>query len=81
MFGPVLFQHDNALVHKASIMKKCVSQFAVLELDWRAHIAELNLIQHFGMNWNADCWSVLDFTNVLVSEWEGFMLDSEYKLI
>ena len=30
---PSLFQHDNALVHKAGSIKKCFSKFTVGEVD------------------------------------------------
>ncbi len=44
---PLLFQHDNAPVHKARSIKKWFSQFGVKELDCHAWSPDLNPIHHF----------------------------------
>ncbi len=43
--GFFLFQYDNAPVHKARSIKKCISQFGVAEFDWSAQSPDLNPIQ------------------------------------
>ena len=53
--GPFLFQYDNAPVHKVRSIQKWFVEIGVEELDWPAWSTDLNPIDTFGMNWNADC--------------------------
>ena len=53
--GPFLFKHDNAPVHKVRSIQKWVVEIGVEELDSPAQSPDLNPIDTFGMNWNADC--------------------------
>ncbi len=63
-FVSFLFQHDNALVHKAAPERNDFSQFAVEELDCPAQSPDLNHIQRLwdGLDCEADlnskhqCW-------------------------
>jgi hypothetical protein len=75
--GPLLFQHDNAPVHKARSIQKWFVEIGVEEPDWPAQIPDLNPIKHL--------WDELErrlrarpnrptpapnLTNALVAEWK-----------
>ena len=42
--GPLVFQHDNAPVHKARSKHKWFVEFSVEQLDWPAQSPDLNYI-------------------------------------
>ena len=44
--GPFMFQHDSALVHKASSILKWFIEMGMEELDWPAQSPDLNPIKH-----------------------------------
>ena len=43
--GPLLFQHDNAPVHKVKSIQKWFVEIGVKELDWLAQSPDLNMDQ------------------------------------
>ena len=75
--GPFLFQHDNALVHKARSKQKWFAEIGVEEHDWRAQSSNLNPIEHLWHELERRLrarpnipTSVLNLTNALVAEWK-----------
>ena len=44
--GPLLFQHDNAPVHKARSTQKSFFKFGVEKLDWPAQSPDFNTKEH-----------------------------------
>lgn len=74
--GTVLFQCDDAPVHKAGSRKKWFPQFVVEELEWPAQSPELKPIQHLWGELERRLearpslqTSLSDLTNVLLCEW------------
>jgi hypothetical protein len=75
--GPFLFQHGNAVVHKARSIQKWFVKIGVEEHDWPAQSPYLNPIEHL---WDELVLrlrarpnrptSVPDLTNALVAEWK-----------
>ena len=75
--GPLLFQHDNAPMHKARSIQKWLVETGVEQLDWPAQNPDLNSIEHLwdelehrlraGPNHPT---SVPDLSNALVAEWK-----------
>ena len=51
---PCLFQHDNAPMQKARSIEKWFVEISVEDLDWPAQSPDLNTLDSFGRNWNAD---------------------------
>ena len=78
--GPFLFQHDNALVHKARSIQKWFGGIGVEELDWPAQSPDLNPNEHL---WDElerrlrarpnRSTSVPDRTHALVTEWKQIL--------
>ena len=64
-YGPFLFHHDNAPVHKARSIQKWFVEIGVEGLDWVAQSPDLDcdpglIVQHL----------LPDLTNALVAEWK-----------
>jgi hypothetical protein len=75
--GPFLFQHDNALLHKARSIQKWFVEISEEELDWPAQSPDLNSIEHLldelecQLRAKPNCpTSVPNLTNALVAEWK-----------
>ena len=72
-----MFQHDNALVHKARSMQKWFVEIGVEELDWPAQSSDLNPIEHLCDDLERRLrarpnrpTSVPNLINALVAEWK-----------
>ena len=75
--GPFLFQHENALMHKARSIRKWFVEIGVEELDWPAQSPDLNPIKHlwddleYRLRARSKCpTSVPYLTKALMAEWK-----------
>ena len=53
--GSLLFQHDNAPVHKARSIQKCLSRLVWKNLTGLQRALTSTPLNTFRMNWNGDC--------------------------
>ena len=74
---PLLFQHDNAPMHKVRSIQKWFVEIGVEELDWPAQSPDLNSIEHLWdqlerrLRSRSNCpTSVPDLPNALVADWK-----------
>ncbi|KAI4898844.1 hypothetical protein NFI96_007566 [Prochilodus magdalenae] len=84
--GPFLFQHDRTPVHRASSIKRWMSESGVEEPDWPAQSPDLHPIEHLwdGLERRLRArpsrpTSVSDLTNVLLEEWAAHVSEGEWQ--